>query len=147
MTMLRGRDWTLLAIACAEGAPLTPVQLQKVLFLLGERQKKVVGSGFYHFRPYNYGPFSPDIYRDAETLESEGLVQIDRDAPQRTWALYRATPEGLRWAQELAATIPPVSSDYLRRLVEWARSLSFHQLVSAVYRAYPTQRARSIFID
>ena len=39
MTTLRRRDWTLLAVAAAGGASLTPVQLQKILFLLGERQK------------------------------------------------------------------------------------------------------------
>jgi len=39
MTTLRRRDWTLLAVAAAGGAPLTPVQLQKTLSLLGERQK------------------------------------------------------------------------------------------------------------
>ncbi len=39
MTTLRRRDWTLLAVAAAGGAPLTPVQSQKILFLLGERQK------------------------------------------------------------------------------------------------------------
>lgn len=39
MTTRRRRDWTLLAVAGSGGAPLNPVQLQKILLLLGERQK------------------------------------------------------------------------------------------------------------
>jgi hypothetical protein len=39
MTTQRRRDWTLLAVAAPGRAPLTPAQLQKILFLLGERQK------------------------------------------------------------------------------------------------------------
>ena len=144
---VRRQDWTLLAVAAADGDWLTPVQLQKVLFLLGDRQAAIVGSDFYRFRPYNYGPFSADVYKDAEALAAVGLLEIEVEAPRRAWALYRATPEGLRQARNVAAAVSPASVEYLRRLVEWARSLSFHQLVSAVYSAYPHQRARSIFVD
>src|SRR5439155_6656754 len=49
--------WVLLALLAAEGHSLTPVQLQKCLFLLGSRRPKDVGRDFYHFRPYDYGPF------------------------------------------------------------------------------------------
>lgn len=38
MTTLRRRDWTLLAVAAAGGAPPTPVSLQ-TLCLLGEPQE------------------------------------------------------------------------------------------------------------
>ena len=141
------RDWALLTLAAAEGAELTPVQLQKVLFLLGERQRDKVGRGFYAFRPYNFGPFSADVYSDAGQLEREGLAVIDRGAPGRNWSLYAATPAGVARAREVAQQAPEGLPDYVGRLVQWARSLTFQELVSAVYAAYPAQRANSIFID
>jgi uncharacterized phage-associated protein len=143
---VRRSDWALLAIAAARGELLTPVQLQKVLFLLGAQKPQDVGQPFYAFRPYNYGPFSSDVYLDADALEQEGLVRIDRSGPGRSWSVYRATPEGLDQATRLAAQLPADLSSYLDRLVQWARLLTFQQLVSAVYSAFPEQRANSIFV-
>lgn len=141
------RDWALLTLAAAAGEELTPVQLQKVLFLVGERQRDKVGRGFYVFSPYNFGPFSADVYADAEQLEREGLARIDRGAPGRSWSLYAITPEGTERAREVALKAPQGLPEYIGRLVAWARPLTFQQLVSAVYRAYPGQRKNSIFID
>jgi len=41
----------------------------------------------------------------------------------------------------------PQAVDYLKRLVCWARSLSFEHLIRAVYEAYPETRVKSIFRD
>jgi len=122
---------------------LTPAQLQKALFLLGKKGK--VGGSFYNFRPYNFGPFSAEIYQDAELLEAEGLVRIDRKEPGRPWALYAATADGIAAADSIK--VDGKTRDYLQRLVEWARSLSFQQLVSAVYREFPEQRVNSVFVE
>lgn len=138
------RDWTLLALAAAGGRPLTPAQLQKVLFLLGKKAK--VGRDFYNFRPYHFGPFSAEVYADADSLEGEGLARIDRKEPGRPWALYAATTEGLD-AAEAVKGVDGGTRAYIKRLVEWARSLSFQQLVSAVYREFPEQRINSIFVE
>lgn len=140
-------DWTLLAIAAAEGRPLTPVQLQKVLFILGKKKAGRVGAGFYTFRPYNYGPFSPDIYHDADILDSMGLVDVDHGSPARSWSTYKATDKGIAKAQQLRANAPADAVKYLDALVSWARNLNFQQLVSAVYERYPEQRVNSIFVD
>lgn len=143
---MQRRNWALLTLAAAEGAELTPVQLQKVLFLLGDRQRDKVGRGFYSFHPYNFGPFSADVYADADQLEVEGLAQIARGAPGRSWSLYAATPDGLARAREVASQAPQGLPEYIARLVKWARSLTFQELVSAVYSAYPEQRRNSIFV-
>jgi uncharacterized phage-associated protein len=143
---VRRSDWTLLAIAEAGGEALTPVQLQKVLFLLGAQKPQDVRQPFFEFRPYNYGPFSADVYRDADALEQKGLVRIDRSEPGRSWSVFAASPEGLIRATDLKAGLPSDLATYVERLVAWSRSLTFQQLVSAVYSAYPEQRANSIFV-
>ncbi len=140
---LKREEWALLAIAAADGAPLEPVQLQKALFLLGKEMPKAVGRDYYRFSPYNYGPFDQLVYADAEALAKRGLVTID--TPRR-WAEYAATPEGIQAAKGLAAQVVD-AWDYLRKVVAWARSLTFQQLVRAIYAAYPDQRVNSVFRD
>jgi uncharacterized protein YwgA len=141
------RDWTLLAIAAAGGRPLTPVQLQKALFILGKEKRDRLGPAYYKFRPYNYGPFSPDVYVDADVLDSMGLVDVDPGSPTRSWSTYRATPEGLEKAKQLRSKAPLDAAKYIEAVVAWARKLSFQELVSAVYDRYPEQRVNSIFIQ
>src|SRR5437867_2462708 len=90
------RDWVMLAIADAGGQPITPVQLQKSLFLLGQELSDEVGNDYFRFRPYHFGPFSAAVYNDADRLEAEGLIRIDRLEPGRPWAEFSATPTGLQ---------------------------------------------------
>src|SRR5438067_594412 len=106
-------DWNLLVLAAAEGKALTPAQFQKALFLLQQRFPAAVPGG-YAFRPYNYGPFDADVYRDAERLEEQGLAAISRS--QGGWRVYRATPEGLEQALSLRTLADPRASDYARKV-------------------------------
>lgn len=139
------KDWTLLVIASRKGKPLRPVQLQKSLFLLERNlslaQLKV--ESFYQFEPYDYGPFCSKIYSDAETLCIEGLVHIDR--LPISYRLYSATEEGITASKEIIETLSPEIGDYLEKVVEWTSSLSFNDLVSAIYQAYPEMKENSIF--
>ena len=139
---IRREHWVLLAITAAGGRPLSPVQLQKSLFVLGREMCEAVGDGFYNFRPYNYGPFDSDVYADAEMLASRGLVNISQ--PWR-WKEYAATPAGMREAEQVKGEAPPAATAYLAKIVAWARSLSFQDLVRAIYARYPDTRAKSIF--
>lgn len=143
--MMRRRDWALLAIASANGEPVTPAQLQKCLFLLGQVMASTVGRPYYAFKPHNYGPLSAAIYEDADQLEVEGLVRIDRGQPGRSWSLYFATAEGLAHAKKL--DVPSAARNYLRQVMAWARGLSFSELIASIYEAYPEQRENSIFVD
>ena len=54
------KEWVLLALFAAEAYRLQPVQLQKSLFLLGQNVKDV-GTSYYDFMPFHYGPFSIDV--------------------------------------------------------------------------------------
>jgi uncharacterized protein len=138
-------DWNLLVLAAAEGNRLTPVQLQKCLFLLGRELPHAVGTDYYDFRPYNYGAFDAAAYFDAERMESQGLTRIV--PTPGGWKDFAATPAGLARAAALAQGVPPSVISYLRALVRWARSLSFAQLVRAVYERHPDTKVNSIFRD
>lgn len=77
------KDFLLLAVAAGE-EPLTPVQLQKSLFLISEANLAAVTTPLYEFEPYHYGPFCPSIYDDVISLKNEGLV-IRVPARSGTW--------------------------------------------------------------
>jgi hypothetical protein len=69
-------DWTLLALAAANGQPLSPVQLQKSLFLLERHFPAALGGESYSFTPHDYGPFSQAAHADVEGLSQAGLAQV-----------------------------------------------------------------------
>ena len=140
-------DWTLLAIDAAGARGLDPVQLQKCLFLLGRNCPQIPADNYYNFEPYNYGPFDIAVYQDAEGLARQGFISIQRPA-WRKWGEYFITPPGAQRCQALRdAEVDPSVWQYLKRLVEWAQSLSFDGLITAIYQHYPEFRANSVFHD
>jgi len=141
---LKARDWTLLTIAAGK-SPLEPVELQKALFLLSRNiSKRTLGRDFYDFAPYDYGPFAKDIYDDARALQVANLVTISRE-PGSRFSIYVPTPEGKEAATKLREGLSNASVDYLDRVVAFVQSVSFTELVSAIYKAYPEMRKNSVF--
>ena len=137
-------DWNLLVVSSAGGAELSPVQLQKALFIIGDAVPGVSEGDFYAFEPYNYGPFSKAIYADVKLLAEQGLVEVS-SSPERGWSCYRATPEGLEKARELSAAMDVSISTYVEKIVEWIRNLTFEQLLAYLYSHYPDYAKNSIF--
>lgn len=144
---MRPIDSTLLAIASAKAA-LQPVQLQKALFLFAAKVPAEVlpATSRYQFKPYDYGPFSAEIYADAEVLEQHGLVDISRP-PTSRYKEFCITPAGRAAAVTLRAHENPNVVNYLANLVAYTQSLGFNQLVASVYEEFPEMRANSVFKD
>jgi uncharacterized protein YwgA len=141
---MKPADWILLVLDAAGDEPLSPVQLQKTLFLIKENFPRATGRLFYRFTPYNYGPFNAGIYSDAEKLANVGLVDIDQ--PSRgSYSRYSITPAGRTRAEALKADLKPNVPRYIDDVVRWAKSLTFTQLVKAIYDAFPEQRQNSVF--
>ncbi len=138
------KNWTLLVIAAARGEPMSPVQLQKSLFLLGRNltPAQLQADRFYTFRNYDYGPFNQAIYEHAEQLEAERLVSGE---VKRNYRRYAATMNGVHEAERLRAGLDPAVNGYVDRVVGWVRSLPFDQLVREIYRLYPETKVNSVF--
>lgn len=144
---MRPIDSTLLAIDSARAA-LQPVQLQKALFLFAAKvpAEMLPGTGRYQFKPYDYGPFSAEIYSDAEALEQNGFVAISRP-PSSRYKEFRVTPTGRAAAEALRAQEDPNIVTYLANLVTYTQSLGFNQLVASVYEEFPEMKVNSVFKD
>lgn len=142
--VLQRRDWLLVALAGAKGGVLTPVQLQKSLFLLGRRLPQLQAEGFYIFLPHHYGPFCVDIYRDAEELEREHLVEIVK-SEKGNWKEYKLTAQGKKRASTLRSRLPSPVVEYVDLVVQWTQSLGFAELVRKIYALFPEYRINSVF--
>jgi hypothetical protein len=144
--LLRPIDWTLLTIAAAGARPLEPVQLQKAMFLVGAQlsEAKRRTRHFYTFTAYDYGPFDRQVYADAEQLEREGWVMIRRP-PETRYNQYLITARGTLEAHRLELELEPQVRQYLKNVVEFVQSLSFNDLVQAIYRAFPAMKVNSVF--
>ncbi len=136
------KEVVLTGLAAAGGAVHTPVQVQKLFFLIDKNIPELVGGPHFGFYPYNYGPFDPDVYRVLEELTSEGLVEL---VPDRTWTDYRLTREGQASGDQVLSALPKKAAEYIRRASTFVRTLSFTQLVSAIYKAYPEMCENSVF--
>lgn len=135
----------LVVLSLAGGDAFTPVQIQKALFLASDKVADAFrADSRYHFEPYDYGPFDWRVYADAENLERRGLGQINQQ-PGSRWRTYAASPAGLAEGRRLAERLTGDQRAVLQKIVDLVRSLSFNELVSAIYKAYPPMQARSVF--
>ncbi|MCC6523371.1 MAG: hypothetical protein IT373_11965 [Polyangiaceae bacterium] len=134
-------DLVLAGLATDNCAPLTPVQAQKLFFLLDQCASNLDGP-HWNFAPYDYGPFDAGVYREMESLAREGLVSIRLGGVR----CFLATDEGARRGKAALASLPADTRSYVEQLGHWVRSLTFPQLVSAIYQAFPDMRANSKFV-
>lgn len=132
------------AMALAAGGPraeYSPVQVQKLLFLIDRKVPQHFGGEQFNFTPYHYGPFDSDVYQVLEAMASEGLVAIRGAGSYRRYSLTEA---GHQLGEQELQRHPGVSG-FLIDLAAWVRSLRFEQLVASVYNDYPEMRANSVF--
>jgi len=138
------KEIILASLATCSGHTYTPVQIQKLLFLIDKRAGLQIEPRF-DFKPYHYGPFDKGVYDELDGLEQEGLVEVVRE-PNLKLRKYRLRPDGSTQGGKLLETLDARTRDYVLKLSEYVRNASFTQLVSAVYEAYPEMRANSVFV-
>jgi uncharacterized protein len=138
------RDDVLLAILAASGGRnYTPAQIQKAVFLVTENLPRLVTKGpKHHFEPYDYGPFDRHVYTDCEALAVEGEAEI-LQGPR--WKYYAATDAGADRGNKILKKMSEPDRKYIVDVSKWVRSLTFEQLVQAIYDKYPKMKVNSIF--
>lgn len=123
----------------------TPVQLQKLLFLLDRRLAPDLDGPHFDFKPYHYGPFDKAVYAELESMEQQGLVEIIRE-PHLKLRRFRLSPDGENRGRSVLASADPKTVEYMSKLADFVRTASFPSLVSAIYQAYPEMRVNSVFV-
>jgi hypothetical protein len=130
--------------AGSSDSEVTPVQAQKLFFLIDQNVAVDLGGPQYNFKAYDYGPFDSAVYADLDSLAlpEQGMVEIVRNERYRT---YRLTERGRQFGTAKLSQLDPRVKDYFARAKDWVKSLSFQELIRAIYQAYPAMRANSIF--
>lgn len=143
---LAPRQEILLAFLAAGEEEMDPVRIMKGLFVFGQEcpPEWIDPQSLYRFEPYNWGPFSADVYQDLDALVMLGLLE-DREQVGRRWKYHRATPEGQRVAAEIRRRLDPRAVRYLGDLRKFTLSLSFNDLLRVVYKKYPKYAVNSVF--
>ena len=100
----------------------------------------------FEFRAYDYGPFDASVYHEIDRLRVAGLAAMAVE-PGRSLRFYSATEEGGAAAEHLNGALNHDQRDFVSRVSAFVRQLSFSDLVSAIYRAYPEMRENSIFVE
>lgn len=136
----------LACFASSKSALYEPVQIQKLIFLFQEQASPFFRVKPFTFRAYDYGPFDSDIYTTLERLANQGLVEIIGQPYNRN-RYYKLAEAGHPSANSALEAITEPYKTYLIQLAEWVQSLSFAQLVGAIYKDYPEMRKNSIFQD
>lgn len=130
-------------MAQGHGASYTPVQLQKLFFLIDKNIGKELGGPFFNFQPYHYGPFDSEVYSSAARLSMFDLVDINQEI--NSVRTYRLTVKGQEKGEEILSALEPDYREYIARIEDFVRRLGFKELIEAIYRAYPEMKVNSIF--
>ncbi len=138
------QDLLLAALASSKGSGFSPVQIQKLLFLIDRRIGRDIGGPFFDFIPYSYGPFDKGIYDVLGSLVRKGLVAEVAVAGEK-WRQYTPTASGQKKGEETLSGIPDKFSSYIGDLSSYVLKISFRDLLSAIYRAYPEMQVNSVF--
>lgn len=143
---LTPRQETLLMFLGAGSTRMDPIRIMTGLFIL--RMETPDGwlsdDARYSFEPYNYGPYSSEIYSDLDWLVSAGYVQA-RDVAGQSWKYYSTTPKGDEAYEQVAARKNADLVAYVRKVREFVGSLSFRALLTKVYARYPDYAVNSVF--
>lgn len=138
------REFFILAIlSTADKQSFTPVQIQKLFFLMQKKFPEIIHNEF-NFIPYAYGPFDKAIYEEMDKLKNNGYVEIQNPS-NVTWSLYCLTEKGLEQGKMYFYTLSESVQEYALKYSNFVRSLSFSELVSAVYKEYPDMKVNSVF--
>jgi uncharacterized protein len=136
------QEMVLAALAPGAEHRYTPVQVQKLMFLIDRQIPELVNGPHFNFQPYHYGPFDRTVYQELDRLADFDFVDVHELGSVRTYAL---TASGARAADRAFRLLDPHAQDFVSRTSQFVRSLNFSALVSAIYKKFPEMRANSVF--
>ncbi len=143
MTNQAQRDIVLAGLSAAgQNANFSPVQVQKLFFIIDREISNFTNGPFFNFEPYDYGPFDKAVYEVMGILSHEGMVEINNIGRYNRYSL---TSLGFEEGQKKLNDIPKPAQNFIIDTVSWIKSLSFEALVSSIYKKYPDMKENSIF--
>jgi len=138
------KDWTLLVLALAEGAPLTSAHIQKALFLIQQQlPSEIADRPQYDFVPHLHGPYAPQVNIDAFDLLRERFVESARLAAGGT--AYRATMAGSMRSLSMRCDVGHDVVEYAQHVVSWVLATSLEVVVREIGRQFPQYQTQDAY--
>lgn len=116
-------------------------QIQKMIFI---SQDKTQEEKIFNFYPHDYGPFDHTIFEQLNAIKNDRLLDIISDDIN---IFYCVTEKGLKEGKKIFKQLPKNQQKYLKKLSKWIRSISFPELIGAVYKSYPEFGIKSVFSE
>lgn len=134
-------DWLLRFIAGTDSYDswIDRIRIMKGMFLFQEETPGAARVN-YKFVPFDYGPFTPEIYRDLEMLLNDGYIAASPDGKS-----FRATRQGREYLTDIE--FPRDAEGALIEMRVEVCGLSFRDLLKRVYLAHPESAKRSVARD
>ena len=89
------RNFILATLSSKPEHRYSPVQLQKLFFLIDNMLLDELGKTYFNFQPYHYGPFDPEIYGELEDLSAADYIEINKSR-HNGFKVYNLTKEGVK---------------------------------------------------
>lgn len=135
------QDVLLAIIEAAQERGLKRVHLQKAVFLVAEEFKGRLPKNFYKFSKYHFGPYSKEIYDDAEILNDSGCINIKYGSDRRDDVFSIVAECGIENIE-----LPSDLKRLIKDSVDWISAMDFQELVRAIYYLYPEFQENSRFV-
>lgn len=112
----------------------------KAAFIVSQRGRNEWRT-FFHFEPFDYGPFDKAVYLSRDRLLAQGLLVSSAEG---RYASYSLSEDGAAHVAELRAQIGEENADWFRSIGAFVTSKSFSELLSAIYSAFPEFATQSV---
>jgi len=133
----------LAVLSASKGAQYTPVKIQKLFFLLDRNLGEQIGGPHFNFAPYHYGPFDKEVYQELNKLQLDKLVNLNFG--YNNLKQYSLSAEGQKLGETIFSEFSDEHKDYIKKMNSYVLTLSFEQLIKAIYSEYPDTKVNSIF--
>jgi len=127
-------------------------RLQKLVFLMEQELDEVPAASLdspdYNFIPYDYGPFSKELYDDLDSLEEAGFIDVEEEpmADGKVKYIYRLTRQGQSWVQnQLADSSAGEAHSLAENLASEYNDMLLSDLIDEVYAEYPEYAENSVW--
>lgn len=130
------RDLILQIFSLVNDKTLSPLQLQKLLFLVDEKLSiDINGTKFFNFEPYDFGPFDRQIYIELNALISTGQIIVHNGKVRQ----YQLIDDNFN------VSIAENIKEKIKILADFVKKCTFKELLTAIYKEYPHTAIKAIY--
>ncbi len=131
------KETFLLKVLSIINTPLSPIQIQKLFFLLEKRLPK--DAKYFEFKPYFYGPYDKQLTLLLNKLIFNNKIQVltmnNVDYYQLNKYYFESTADFLDNRKK----------EFILEIIDFIKRKNFKELCFAIYNEFPEMKVNSVF--